>query len=73
MLVQISLSIRGPYRGRFKSKYSIVHIETGCKIQYGAPLRRVAKDHDCLAPYVGADFTEYQRSRVRLESSKTVC
>ena len=39
-------------------------------------------NQDCSAPYVGADFTEYQwqrmydvtqRSRVRLESSKTVC
>ena len=45
-------------------------IETGRNIQYSAPLRRVAKDQDCLAPYVGADFTEYQRSEVRLESSK---
>ena len=49
-------------------------VETGRKIQYRAPtLRQVAKDQDCSAPYVGADFTEYQRSRVRLESSKTVC
>ena len=45
----------------------------GHKIQYSPPLRRVAKDQDCSAPYVGADFTEYQRSRVRLEASKTVC
>ena len=37
----------------------------GCKIQYSAPLRQVTKDQDCSAPYVGADFTEYQRSRVR--------
>ena len=34
----------------------------GHKIQYSAPLRRVAKDQDCSAPYVGADFTEYQRA-----------
>ena len=34
----------------------------GRKIQYRAPLRRVATDQDCSAPYVGADFTEYQRA-----------
>ena len=34
----------------------------GRKIQYSAPLRRVAKDQDCSAPYVGVDFTEYQRA-----------
>ena len=34
----------------------------GRKIQYSAPLRRVEKDQDCLAPSVGADFTEYQRA-----------
>ena len=39
-------------------------------IQYSTPLRRVTKDHDCSALYVGADFTEYQRSRVRLEDGK---
>ena len=34
----------------------------GRKIQYSAPLRWVATDQDCSAPYVGADFTEYQRA-----------
>ena len=34
----------------------------GRKIQYSDPLRWVAKDQDCSAPYVGADFTEYQRA-----------
>ena len=34
----------------------------GRKIQYSAPLRWVAKDQDYSAPYVGADFTEYQRA-----------
>ena len=34
----------------------------GRKIQYSALLRPVAKDQDCSAPYVGADFTEYQRA-----------
>ena len=32
------------------------------RIQYSGPLRRVAKDQDCSAPFVGADFTEYQRA-----------
>ena len=34
----------------------------GRKIQYSAPLRRVAKGQDYSAPYVGAYFTEYQRA-----------
>ena len=34
----------------------------GRKIQYSALLRGVAKGQDCSAPYVGADFTEYQRA-----------
>ena len=34
----------------------------GHKIQYSAPLKRVAKDQDCSPPYVGADFTKYQRA-----------
>ena len=28
-------------------------VETGRKIQYNAPLRRVTKDQDCSALYVG--------------------
>ena len=31
-------------------------VETGRKIQYNAPLRWVAKDQDCSAPYVGEDI-----------------
>ena len=31
-------------------------VETGRKIQYNAPLRRVAKDQDCSAPNVGEDL-----------------
>ena len=41
----------------FESKYCIWRpVETGRKIQYSAPLRRVAKDQDCSAPYVGEDL-----------------
>ena len=46
--------------------------ETGHKIQYIAPLRRVAKDQDCSAPYVGADFTEYQRAIEAILKANTV-
>ena len=44
----------------------------GRKIQYSAPLRWVAKDQDCLAPYVGADFTEYQRAMKAILKANTV-
>ena len=44
----------------------------GRKIQYSALLRRVAKDQDCLAPYVGADFTEYQRAIKAILKANTV-
>ena len=46
--------------------------ETGHKIQYDAPLRQVAKDQDCSAPYVGADFTEYQRAIKAILKANTV-
>ena len=44
----------------------------GRKIQYSAPLRRVAKDQDCSAPYVGVDFTEYQRAIKAILKANTV-
>ena len=44
----------------------------GRKIQYTALLRRVAKDQDCWAPYVGADFTEYQRAIEAILKADTV-
>ena len=44
----------------------------GRKIQYSAPLRQVAKDQDCSAPYVGADFTEYQRAIKAILKANTV-
>ena len=47
-------------------------VETGPKIQYSAPLRRVAKDQDCSAPYVGEDFTEYQRAIEAILKANTV-
>ena len=42
------------------------------KIQYCAPLKRVTKDQDCSAPYVGADFTEYQRAIETILKANTV-
>ena len=47
-------------------------VETGRKIQYSAPLRRVAKDQDCSALYVGANFTEYQRAIKAILKANTV-
>ena len=47
-------------------------IETGRKIQYSAPLRRVAKDQDCSAPYVGANFTKYKRAIKAILKANTV-
>ena len=47
-------------------------IETGRKIQYSAPLRRVAKDQDCSALYVGANFTKYQRAIKAILKANTV-
>ena len=47
-------------------------VETGRKIQYSAPLRRVAKDQDCSALYVGANFTEYQRAVKAILKANTV-
>ena len=47
-------------------------VETGHKIQYSALLRRVAKDQDCSAPYVGEDFTEYQRAIKAISKANTV-
>ena len=44
----------------------------GRKIQYSAPLRRVAKDQDCSAPYVGEDFTEYNRATEAILKANTV-
>ena len=44
----------------------------GRKIQYSAPLRRVAKDQDCSAPYVGVDFIEYQRAIKAILKANTV-
>ena len=44
----------------------------GRKIQYIAPLRRVAKDQDCSAQYVGVDFTEYQRAIKAILKANTV-
>ena len=44
----------------------------GRKIQYSAPLRQVAKDQDCSALYVGADFTEYQRAIEAISKANTV-
>ena len=44
----------------------------GRKIQYSAPLRRVAKDQDCWALYVGANFTEYQRAIEAILKANTV-
>ena len=44
----------------------------GHKIQYSALLRRVAKDQDCSAPYVGADFTEYQGAIKAILKANTV-
>ena len=44
----------------------------GHKIQYRAPLRQVAKDQDCSAPYVGVDFTEYQRAIKAILKANTV-
>ena len=44
----------------------------GRKIQYSALLRRVAKDQDCSALYVGPDFTEYQRAIEAILKSNTV-
>ena len=41
----------------------------GRKIQYSAPLRRVAKDQDCSTPYVGAD---YQRAIKAILKANTV-
>ena len=44
----------------------------GRKIQYSTPLRRVAKDQDCSSPYVGADFTDYQRVIEAILKANTV-
>ena len=44
----------------------------GRKIQYSAPLRRVANNQDYSAPYVGADFTEYQRAIEAILKANTV-
>ena len=44
----------------------------GRKMQYSAPLRRVAKDQDCSAPYVGVDFTEHQRAIKAILKANTV-
>ena len=44
----------------------------GRNIQYCAPLRRVAKDQDNSAPYVGADFTEYQKVIEAILKANTV-
>ena len=42
------------------------------RIQYSGPLRRVTKDQDCSAPFVGADFTEYQRAIKAILKANTV-
>ena len=44
----------------------------GRKIQYSAPLRRVTKDQDCSALYVGADFTQYQTAIEAISKANTV-
>ena len=44
----------------------------GRKIQYSAPLRRVAKDQNCSIPYVGVDFTEYHRAIKAILKANTV-
>ena len=56
----------------FKTNTVECLVETGRKIQYSAPLRRVAKDQDCLALYVGANFTEYQRAIKAMVKANTV-
>ena len=39
---------------------------------YSTPLRRVAKDQDCSALYVGADFTEYQKAIEAILKANTI-
>ena len=46
----------------------------GLQIQHSAMLRRVTTDQGCLALYVGADFTEYQRAiEAILEANTAQC
>ena len=59
--------------GAISKANTVYHpVETGRKIQYSATLRRVAKDQDCSAPYVGEDFTEYQRAIEAILKTNTV-
>ena len=44
----------------------------GRKIQYSTPLRQITKDQDCLALYVGVNFTEYQRAIKAILKANTV-
>ena len=44
----------------------------GHKIQYSAPLRRVAKDQDCSAPYVGVDFRVSEGHKSHFKSKYSI-
>ena len=50
-----------------KQTFNLSHVNiTSITTHWGGSQIKLIADHDCSAPYVGADFTEYQWRRCRM-------